>query len=169
MASWRQWTKSRAEGAWPLRYWSLAPGFPLPTACLVLSCESLQWLPVAFKDNKLFPKVQKALYNPACTNLFSALPHWLRVLIMVDSLPLLPQGLCTSILPVNILGWLPLGLTGLLSEQPKGLSRIFSSTTIWRHQFFDAQPSLWSNSHIHTWQLEKPKLLINFLKLYSTI
>ena len=147
-------TVDEVEGRGSLTPKVLKPGprFPLTHR----QCESLQWLPVAFKDNKLFPKVQKALYNPACTNLFSALPHWLRVLIMVDSLPLLPQGLCTSVLPVNILGWLPLGLTGLISEQSKGLSRIFSSTTIWRHQFFGAQPSLWSNSHIRTWLLEKP-------------
>ena len=53
-----------------------------------------------------------------------------------------------SVLPVNIQGCLPLGLTGLISLQSKGLSRVFSSTTIWKHQFFGTQPSLWSNSHI---------------------
>ena len=54
-----------------------------------------------------------------------------------------------SVLPVNIQGWFPLGLTGLISLQSKGLSRVFSNTTIQRHQFFSAQPSLWSSSHIH--------------------
>ena len=49
-----------------------------------------------------------------------------------------------------------LGLTGLISLQSKGLSRVFSITTVQKHQFFGAQPSLWSNSHIHTWLLEKP-------------
>ena len=58
-----------------------------------------------------------------------------------------------SIPPMNIQGWFPLGLTGLISLLSKGLSRVFSSTTVWRHQFFDTQPSLWSNSHIHTWLL----------------
>ena len=62
----------------------------------------------------------------------------------------------TPVLPMNIHGWFPLGLTGLISLQSKGLSRIFSNTTIWKHHFFSAQPSLWSNSHIHTWLLEKP-------------
>ena len=47
-------------------------------------------------------------------------------------------------------------LTGLISLQSKGLSRVFSSTTVWKHQFFRAQPSLWSNSHVRTWLLEKP-------------
>ena len=52
-------------------------------------------------------------------------------------------------------GWLPSGLTGLISLQSKGLSRIFSNTTARKHQLFSPQPSLWSNSHIHTWLLEK--------------
>ena len=52
--------------------------------------------------------------------------------------------------------WFPLGLTGLISLQSKGLSRVFSSTTVQKHQFFGAQLSLWSNSHIHIWLLEKP-------------
>ena len=56
-----------------------------------------------------------------------------------------------SALPVNIQGWFPLGLTGLISLLSKGLSSIFSNTTIRKHQFFSAQPSLWPNSHIHTW------------------
>ena len=50
------------------------------------------------------------------------------------------------------------GLTGLISLLSKGLSRVFSSPTVWKHQFFSAQPSLWSNCHIHTWLLEKPLL-----------
>ena len=61
-----------------------------------------------------------------------------------------------SVLPMNIQGWFPLGLTGLISLKFKGLSRIFSSTTVWKHQFLGTQPSLWSNSHIHAWPLEKP-------------
>ena len=60
-----------------------------------------------------------------------------------------------SVLPMNIQGWFPLGLTGLISLLCKGLSRVFSST-IQKHQFFSAQPSLWSSSHIRTWLLEKP-------------
>ena len=55
------------------------------------------------------------------------------------------------ILQMNFQGWFPLGLTGLISLLSKGFSRVFSSTTIWKHQFFSTQLSLWSNSHIHTW------------------
>ena len=53
-----------------------------------------------------------------------------------------------SVLPMNIQGWFPLRLTGLITLQSEGLSRIFSSTTIWNHQLFSTQPALWSNSHI---------------------
>ena len=61
-----------------------------------------------------------------------------------------------SVLPMSIQGWFHLGLTGLISFQSKGLSRVFSNTTVWKHQFFSAQLCLQSNSHIHTWLLEKP-------------
>ena len=61
-----------------------------------------------------------------------------------------------TVLPMNIQGWFPLELTGWISLWPKGLSRVFSSTTIQKHQFFSTQSSLWSNSHICTWLLEKP-------------
>ena len=54
-------------------------------------------------------------------------------------------------LSINIQGWSPLGLTGLISLLSKELSRVFSSTTVRKHPFFSAQPYLWSNSHIHTW------------------
>ena len=58
--------------------------------------------------------------------------------------------------PMNIQGWFPLGWTGWISLLSKGLSRVFSNTTVQKHQFFSAQPSLWSNFRIHTWLLEKP-------------
>ena len=61
-----------------------------------------------------------------------------------------------SVLPMSIQGWFPLRLIGLISLLSKGLSRVFSSTTVWKHQFFGGQLSLWSNSHIHTWLMEKP-------------
>ena len=60
------------------------------------------------------------------------------------------SGATASVLPMDIQGWFPLGLTGLISLQSKGFSRVLSSTTVQKHQFFSAQPSLWSNSHIHT-------------------
>ena len=61
-----------------------------------------------------------------------------------------------SVLPMNIQGWFPLGLTGLISLLSKGLSGVFFSTTVRKHRCFGAQPSLWPHSHIHIWLLEKP-------------
>ena len=71
------------------------------------------------------------------------------------------QSIClalasASVLPMNIQGWFPLGLTGLTSPLSKGLSRVFSSTTVQKHQIFSTQPSLGSNSHIHMWLLANP-------------
>ena len=62
----------------------------------------------------------------------------------------------TSVLPMNTQDWSPLGWTGWLSLQSKGLSTVFSNTTVQKHQFFSTQLSSQSNSHIHTWPLEKP-------------
>ena len=62
----------------------------------------------------------------------------------------------TSVLPINTQDWSPLGWTGWISLQAKGHSRVFSNTTVQKHQFFGAQLSSQANSHIHTWPLEKP-------------
>ena len=64
-------------------------------------------------------------------------------------------GAPASVLPMNKQDWFPLGLTGLMSLLSKGPSEVFSNTAVQKHQFFSAQLSLWSNSHIHAWLLEK--------------
>ena len=74
-----------------------------------------------------------------------------------------------SVLPMNIQHWSPLGSTGLITLQSRGLSRVFSNTTIKKHQFFGTQPSLWSNSHIPTWLLEKPFTLTFVEKVLSLL
>ena len=61
-----------------------------------------------------------------------------------------------SVLPVNTQDWSPLGWTGWISLQSKGLSRVFANTTVQKHQFFGTQLPSHSNYHIHTWPLEKP-------------
>ena len=63
----------------------------------------------------------------------------------------------SSGLPMCMQGWFSLRSTGLISLLSKGLLRVFFSTTVWKHQFFGAQPFLWLNSHIRTWLLEKPQ------------
>ena len=62
----------------------------------------------------------------------------------------------TSVPTMNIQDWFSLGLTSLICLPSKGLSTVFSNSTVQKHQFLGAQPSLWSNSHTHTWLLEKP-------------
>ena len=65
------------------------------------------------------------------------------------------EASASSVLLMNIQGWFPLGLTGLIFLQSKGHSRVFSRTTVRKHQFFSSQISLWSSSHIRTWLQEK--------------
>ena len=72
-------------------------------------------------------------------------------------------GASTSATVLPVKGWFPLGLTGLISLQAKGLSRVFSSITIWKHQFFGTQSSSQPNSHICIWLLEKPELWLHGL------
>ena len=66
-------------------------------------------------------------------------------------------GASASVFPMNSQDWFPVGWTGWISLQSKGLSKVFSNTTVQKHQFFSAQLSSQSSSHIHTWPLEKPK------------
>ena len=129
----------------------------------LLSCVSLQ--PHRLKHTRL---PCPSLSNTVCSN-SCPLSRWCHPTISSSVIPFCLQSFpasgsfpvsqlfasggqsiraLASALPMNIQGWFPLGLTGLISLQSKGLSRVFSSITIWRHRFFGAQPSLWSNSHI---------------------
>ena len=78
-------------------------------------------------------------------------------------------GDSVSVLPINIQGWFPLGLTDLISLLSKGLSRISSKTTVQKHQFFSDQLSLLSSSHIHTWLRGKPQLWLYEPLLQSNV
>ena len=90
-----------------------------------------------------------------CLQSFSASGSFPRSQFFASGGQSIGLSVSASVLPMNIQGWFPLGLTGLISLQPKGLSRISSNITVQKHQFFDAQLPLWSNSYIHTWLLEK--------------
>ena len=101
------------------------------------------------------------LVMPSYVTLYCSCPHSFPASGSFSMSPLFTSdgqsiGVSASVFPRNIRGWIPLGVTGLIFLLSKGLSRVFSSTTIWKHQFFGAQLSLWSSSHIHTWLLEKP-------------
>ena len=76
-------------------------------------------------------------------------------LLFASGGPSIRASASASVLPMNIQDWFPLRWTGWISLQSKGLSRVFSNTIVQKHQFFITQLSLWSNSHIHTWLLEK--------------
>ena len=93
--------------------------------------------------------------------LLPPIPPSIRVFSNESTLPWGSQSIgvsaLASFLPKNTQDWSPLEWTGWISLQSKGLSRIFSDTTVQRHQFLSAQPSSQSNSHIHTWLLEKPQ------------
>ena len=91
----------------------------------------------------------------SCLQSFPASGSFLMSQFFVSGGQIMGVSPSVSVLPMNIQDWFPLGLTGWISLQSKGLSRAFSNTSVQKHQFFGAQLSLWSNSHIHTWLLEK--------------
>ena len=100
-----------------------------------------------------YPTISSSVAPFSC--LLSFLPlgsfpmSWLLASEDLASSPL-GQRTGSSVFPMGVQGWFPLGLTGLVSLLSKGLSGVFSNTTVQKHQFLDTQPSLWSSSHIHT-------------------
>ena len=112
------------------------------------SCPSSQWcLPAISCSVVTFSSCPQSL--PASGSFpMSQLFAWGGQSIRVSAL--------APVLPMNTQDWSPLEWTGWISLQSKGLSRVFSKTTVQKHQFFGAQLSSQSNSHIHTWPLEKP-------------
>ena len=112
------------------------------------SCQSSQWCHPA-KSSSVIPFSSCPLSHPASGS-FPMSQHfaWGGQSIGVSAL--------ASVLPMNIQDWSPLEWTGWISLQSKGLSRVFSNTTVQKHQFFGAQISSQFNSPIHTWPLEKP-------------
>ena len=124
------------------------PGFP------VLHClPEFAQIHVHLVGDAIQPSHLLSLPSPPAFNLYQHqdLSLWVSSSHQVAKVLELPA----SVLPMNIQGWFPLELTDLILLS-KGLSRVFSSPTIWKHQFFGAQPLLLSNSHICTWLLEKP-------------
>ena len=91
-----------------------------------------------------------------CLQSFPATGSFLISWLFTSDGQTIGASVSASVLLMNIQDWFPLGMTGLISLQFKGLSRVFSNTTVQKHEFFSVQTSLWSNSHIHTWLLEKP-------------
>ena len=124
------------------------PPCPSPTPGVYPnSCLSSQWCHPAISSVVPFSSCSQSL--PASGSFpMSQLFTWGGQSIGVSA--------SASVLPKNTQDWSPLEWTGWIFLQSKGLSRVFSNTTVQKHQFFGTQPSSQSNSHIHTWPLEKP-------------
>ena len=125
-----------------LPYPSLSPG-----ACPG-SCPLSQWC---------HPTMLYSVIPFSCLQSFAASGPFPMSWLFVSGDQNIGASASASVFPMTIQDWLPLGLTAWISSLSKGLSRVFSSTTIWKCQFFSAQPSFWA-PHIHTWLLEKPWL-----------
>ena len=108
------------------------------------SCPPSQWC---------HPIVSPSVISFSCPQSYPASGSFPMSWLFASGGPII--GASASIFPMNILDWFPLGWTGWIALHSKGLSKVFSNTTVQKHQFFNAQLSLWSNSHIHTWLLEK--------------
>ena len=111
------------------------------------SCQSSQWC---------HPTISSCVICfSSCLQSFSASGSFPMSQLFASGGLSIGASASASVLSVNIQGWFPLGLTGFISLQSKGLSRVSSSATVQKHQFLSAQPSLWSNIHISTWLMEK--------------
>ena len=119
---------------------------PTPRACSN-SCSSSCWC---------HPTISSSVVHFSCLQSFPASGSFPVSQFFTSGGQSIGVSALTSVLPVNIQDWFPLGGTGWISLQSKGLSRVFSNTTVQKHQFFSTQLSSQSNSHIHTWPLEKP-------------
>ena len=135
-----------SDSLWPhgLQHARFPYPSPTPGACSN-SCPSSWWC---------YPSISASVISSFCLQSFPASGSFLASQFFTSGGQSIEAS--ASVLPMNIQGWFPLGFTGLISLQFKELSRVFSRTTIQKQQFFSAQPSLWSNSHSHTWLLEKP-------------
>ena len=137
-----------SDSLWPHEPQHTRPPYPSPTPGVYPnSCPSSRWCHPAISSSVVpFSRLQSF---PATGSFpVSQLFAWGGQSIGVST--------SSSVLPMNTQDWSPLGWTGWISLQSKGLSRVFSKTTVQKHQFFGTQLSSQSNSHIHTWPLEKP-------------
>ena len=124
------------------------PGSPsvTPGACSK-PCHSSQWY---------HPIISSSVVPfSSCPQSFPASGPFPMKQLLASNAKIIGASDSASVHPVYIQDWFPLGWTGLVSLKSKGLSRVFSNATIQKHQLFGAQLSLWSNSHIHMWLLEK--------------
>ena len=127
------------------------PGFPVHHQLLELAQTHIHWVSDAIQ-----PSHSLSSPSPPNFSLFLASGSFQMSQFFASGGQSIGVSASASVLPVNIQDSFLLGWTGWISLESKGLSRVFSNNTVQKHQFFSAQLSLWSNSHIHTWLLEKP-------------
>ena len=142
---------------------SLQPHGPQHT---MLPCPSLS--PRAYSNSCLLshPTISSSVVPfSSCLQSFPASGSFPMSWVFISGDQSVRASASASVLPVNIQGWYHLGWTGWISLQSKGLSRVFSKTTVQKNPFFSAQLSLWSSSHIHTWLPGKPSLWLYRLLL----
>ena len=138
-----------SDSLWPrgLQHTSLPCPSPAPGTCSI-SCSSSWWC---------HPTISSSVIPfSSCLQSFPASGAFPMSQFFTSGGQSIEISASASVFPMNIQGWFSLGLTGLISLQSKRLSRVFSNTTVQEHLFFGAQLSLWSNSHIHMWLLERP-------------
>ena len=137
-----------SDSLWPhgLQHARLPCPSPTPRVCSN-SCPSSRWY---------HPTITFSVVPFSCVQSFPASGSFPMSQFFVSGGQNIGASTSAQVLPMNIQDWFLSGLTGLISLQSKGLSRVFSSTPVQKHQFFSTQLSLWSNSYIHTWLLEKP-------------
>ena len=137
-----------------------------PTLCDPMNCSSPGLLSITNSRSSLkltsIESVMSSSHVILChlLLLLPPIPPCIKVFSNESTLRMRGQSIgvsaLASVLPKNTQEWSPLEWTGWISLQSKALSRVFSNTTVQKHQFFGAQPSSQSNSHIHTWPQEKP-------------
>ena len=139
----------------------ITPGFPVLHYLLAFAQTHVRWvgdaIHPAMDDIRWDPTISSSVVPfSSCPQSFPASGSFPMSRLFTSGGQSIGASASASVLPMNIQGWFPLGMTGLIFFQSKGLSRAFSSTTIPKHQFFITQPSLWSSFHIHAWLVEKP-------------
>ena len=137
-----------SDSLWPHGLQHARPPCPSPDPGIYSnSCPLSQWC---------HPTISSSVIPFSCLQSFPSIGSFQICQLLAWSGQSIGVSASTSVLPMNIQDWSPLRWTGWISLQSKGLSRVFSNTTVQKHQFFGSQLSLQSNSHIHTWPLEKP-------------
>ena len=138
-----------SDSLWPHETQHTRPPCPSPTPGIYLNpCPVSQWCHPTISSSVAPFSFHLQSFPAAGSFPMSQLFAWGGQSIGVSA--------SASVLPMNTQDWSPLQWTGCISLQSKGLSRVFSNTIVQRHQFFGAQLSSQSNSHIYTWPLEKP-------------